>query len=706
MKTQTRILTVIFALLPYLLISQWQWQNPYPKTLNNIRAICAPDEDHVYSAEFLGNIIYSSDGGQTWELNLEVTDLIYDMWFLNANTGYLVGSGGKVLTTIDGAESWSEIDLGTENTLYDIFFCDDSHGWITSDTGSIFRTNDGGLNWESIETGMMEYIRKCFFINQYIGYCVLRYDNTLFKTADGGISWEACQTPMDSDIEDLWFFSDDSGFISYFDTVYKTVDGGTSWNVVDFDIPIGIHPSMQFINADTGWVVTDSSVFITLNGGENWENLSATFGAGCFQFANFNTGWSFSDKQIFKTGNHGISWLSQTQSVTRSAILKIWFIDALRGWAVSSDGLLKTLDGGNTWFIHDSLISHSLCDICFIDENNGWCCGGYGDLFRTQDGGESWQEVNITDISLAAIQFINQNTGWLVGWSHENGCIYKTSDGGDTWELQYTSDSIGFSSISMLSELQGWIGGNKKTAPEGVLIKTEDGGDTWQQLSVELNPGCKAIKLVNDSIGFALTSSYSAGFYKTQDGGITWEVYYLGQITGLHTIGHYLCFFNELQGFVVGTYFGWKGFILYTMDGGTTWEYQKSGTMNAPYDIFYLDNEHIWLSGSDGSILFTDNLGGASSSIEDYTCINNEKLKVYPNPSYSDFTLEYNLSFPCDVHLLIYNQLGQKIKIIANKNQQQGTQQLKVDLSGLPGGIYFCVLQKEKEVLSKRIIKW
>src|SRR6056297_1420648 len=69
---------------------------------------------------------------------------------------------------------------------------------------------------------------------------------------------------------------------------------------------------------------------------------------------------------------------------------------------------------------------------------------------------------------------------------------------------------------------------------------------------------------------------------KTTDGGNNWDIiHYAGEISGeLYTI-----FFVGNLGWAAGA----NGKIIFTDDGGLSWESQNSSTINALFDIYFID---------------------------------------------------------------------------------------------------------------------
>jgi hypothetical protein len=56
-------------------------------------------------------------------------------------------------------------------------------------------------------------------------------------------------------------------------------------------------------------------------------------------------------------------------------------------WMGGSGILLKTVDGGATWLIQDSIISCALNSVCFLNSDTGYTVGNCGTILKTTNGG-------------------------------------------------------------------------------------------------------------------------------------------------------------------------------------------------------------------------------------------------------------------------------------------------------------------------------
>jgi photosystem II stability/assembly factor-like uncharacterized protein len=110
----------------------------------------------------------------TWN-NLQVFDSNFDynsIFFTDNNTGWVVGSQGKIFKTVD-ATIWNPQMSGTTHGLNDVFFTNSLEGWVAG-SQMLLHTIDGGVTWnEELEnqTAGME-LRAIYFTDANNGYVV------------------------------------------------------------------------------------------------------------------------------------------------------------------------------------------------------------------------------------------------------------------------------------------------------------------------------------------------------------------------------------------------------------------------------------------------------------------------------------------------------------------------------------------------------
>jgi photosystem II stability/assembly factor-like uncharacterized protein len=66
-----------------------------------------------------------------------------EMWFFDSTTGWIILSD-SILKTTDGGKTWKRQKSGTINPLNRVFFINKNTGWIVGNFGTILRTETGG----------------------------------------------------------------------------------------------------------------------------------------------------------------------------------------------------------------------------------------------------------------------------------------------------------------------------------------------------------------------------------------------------------------------------------------------------------------------------------------------------------------------------------------------------------------------------------
>lgn len=122
-------------------------------------------------------IFHSSNGGTSWSEQDAPGAFYQAIEFVDADHGWAVGKGGKIIVTLDGGNSWESLASGTNTDLYGVSFVDQDRGFVVGDGGIILRTDDGGQNWDEEDSGT----------NQWINDVVATSASEAWASADGGV---------------------------------------------------------------------------------------------------------------------------------------------------------------------------------------------------------------------------------------------------------------------------------------------------------------------------------------------------------------------------------------------------------------------------------------------------------------------------------------------------------------------------------------
>ena len=253
--------------------------------------------------------------------------------------------------------------------------------------------------------------------------------------------------------------------------------------------------------------------------------------------------------------------------------------------------IIKSEDGGNTWYIVDYEGDDDLLCVEFPSPGNGWIIGRPDKLCHSEDEGDTWQCVPIEITNLTDLFFLDELYGWLVG---RDGLIMKTVDGGETW----SSISIGFlydmETVFFLSRDTGWVAGI-----DGFILRTYDGGNTWEGSNWGQQRTIRDIYFINGSEGWCAGAD---GFVSHSiNGGVSWST---TQVSSFDSEFNKIFFINPdtVWAFEDGNYPS----IIYCYKNGH-WVYESQDVF-AVRDFVIHDDHSVKAVGRSGEIAFSADL--------------------------------------------------------------------------------------------------
>ncbi len=208
-----------------------------------------------------GSYIYKTvDGGDNWTRTLTNPEVVaqHAIAFSNANTGFVVGNSGTLLSTLDAGENWSLEWIWPLNNLFDICFTSEMTGFAVgyaSFPGSdVTRTTDGGINWESIYTdGETDIALKGItFYDENIGYAV-GDAGRFISTNDAGNTWKTSTVGTNVDLYATFITSGGTGLIvGDQGTILRVGNLITSLqsNLIHYEILVHPNPANQYLSIE------------------------------------------------------------------------------------------------------------------------------------------------------------------------------------------------------------------------------------------------------------------------------------------------------------------------------------------------------------------------------------------------------------------------------------------------------------------------
>jgi len=213
-----------------------------------------------------GGIHRSDDGGLTWDQTYGLSHPISDLYFLDAQLGWCVGSDGRIFKSMNGGIDWEEKNSSTDKNLNAVYFINENLGWIAGE-GIVKKTTDGGENWDESYTSSAEFLKIQFF-DDAVGYVLT--DSLYIKTYSGGDNWQVVVPEGMTDansLEDFCFINQDVGYLTGNNYLLKTTDGGATWES-NPGLPDMQFNAIFFVNELMGWIAgADGAIYHTETGG-------------------------------------------------------------------------------------------------------------------------------------------------------------------------------------------------------------------------------------------------------------------------------------------------------------------------------------------------------------------------------------------------------------------------------------------------------
>ncbi|MEK7652981.1 MAG: hypothetical protein AAB358_00645 [Patescibacteria group bacterium] len=224
------------------------WRQFKELNIGRIRSIAVDAHSKcVIYAVGENKLFKSVDCGRTWQnpyyhqnAKIYLTDVAIDQ--TTTSVVYLATSAGEILKSSNGGQTWS-VSYRVKNGLFlDVIIDPFNHNIIyaTTEKHGIYKTIDGGRNWNSLDAGLKSYAGSQDYKKLIVGSAtknnlILLTKYSMLRSKDGGTTWEivellpapkstllytAAVSPKNA--EEIYYATRTS--------LVKSIDGGKSWS--------------------------------------------------------------------------------------------------------------------------------------------------------------------------------------------------------------------------------------------------------------------------------------------------------------------------------------------------------------------------------------------------------------------------------------------------------------------------------------------
>lgn len=592
------------------------------------------------------------------------------------------------------------------NRVYDVAIGADNVKWFAADGGLIRYNDTTFFVYEPDSTPFTAFTAKSVAIDQSGHIWVASIFAKVYRYYDGNwIQFTMYNSGLhSSQITSLtidqqnrkWFCSEDNGVAVFDDStwrVFNTGNSGLQHNYVK---------GIAFDAQGTAWIGTYGGGLSKFDGA-NWTTYNTgNSGIKSAFVSSVNTDtngmvWIGTEEGVESLSNSQWSHYPGGQNAYRGANFwalqiapdqTIWIGDYNYG-AHKSSVVKYDRTTWTTFDYHNSPIPFSsIRSIKFEDSNIVWILttncllrydGSTWSTFSSTNSGLPADKLYSLAIDAAGVKWIATDEGGLVKYDNITWTTYTTANSG------LPTNRVSVVAIDHHNKL--WVG----TLGKGV---GQFDGSTWTQhvtsgsiLVLEVAPN-------ND-----IWADNDNGILAMRYDGTTWTKFYASN-SGIREFDD-ICSFSFEDNIV---WLGGSQGSLYRYDGSNwkRFDYKNSPLPEDGSNKCVVDSSGTkWITAWTGH-LFSYNEN--PTSISEQLPLEYSLLQNYPNPFNPVTTIAFDLPFRGSVSLIVYNTLGEKVRVLADEFQDAGKHQISFNGSDLPSGVYFCRLQSGDYVRTIKMV--
>ncbi|CAN5397181.1 hypothetical protein BH11BAC2_BH11BAC2_19700 [soil metagenome] len=285
--------------------------------------IDAGNSQTIYMAAANGEVIKSTDGGNSWSSQIQRISetILHGVSAASAQNIFAAGDFGTILKSGNAGTTWAVQTTPVFDNFYDIAFINGTTGVAVGDFGQMVRTTNGGTVWNTVTSPVTDNLNAICKASSTTLYAV-GLNDAVIKSTNSGQSFSNVITPLSGlgfGNTDVFFIAADTGWVCTDGSeIMYTTDGGVNWGISS--IPsIGPITGISFTDASNGWACTyNGEILNTNDGGQNWNSVYVS-NAGTFHkivFADSQNGWVFGDGRILRTADAGLNWSDEFSSAS------------------------------------------------------------------------------------------------------------------------------------------------------------------------------------------------------------------------------------------------------------------------------------------------------------------------------------------------------------------------------------------------------
>jgi hypothetical protein len=350
--------------------------------------------------------------------------------------------------------------------------------------------------------------------------------------------------------------------------------------------------------------------------------------------------------------------------------------------AVTGDGIYKSINNGNNWILLNPGLSYvnqwgliARDSFVFIGTDSG--------MFKSTNNGNNWTLSNRWALSLTILN--KDNINYIFAGAYR---IYISSDWGENWEIVNNGlPNQYFTAFSMSSTENIVYAGITESENNTGIYKTTNLGINWTFISPNFNIYSKSLYSYDNLI----LSGGSEEVAISTDYGNNWR-----HIQGMQNVGYLFGFAsNGTKDIFISS---WSRGFYVSNDSGQTWYLKNEGLGSLYPTALHRFGNYLYISLNP----LLGNGGIFRRPISEVIGVNNISSEIpnssqlfqnYPNPFNSMTNVQWSMYKTGYVKIEIFDITGKEVATLVNEKQNAGVYKVMFDAGSLPSGIYFYTLK-------------
>jgi photosystem II stability/assembly factor-like uncharacterized protein len=449
-----------------------------------VYAIAQDRAGRLYVAFASGGIAYSSDGENWTSLPMrDPAPIILALAILPDGQHLFAGTSGQGLwISHDSGKTWSAVDDLADDYVSTVF-CDPELGVFASGSREVYHSTDNGYTWVSLPD-----LKRVFaFARASDGALYAALRGQVARSQDGGKHWEFSSEGLHAQdrIFDLAIAPDNPNriYVAASDGAYRSDDGGATWARRNTGLGYADVNALTWDRSGQLLAGTRSGIYRRTS--DTWKLRDETPSCSILSFADAGDGLTFyagTPIGLLKSADGGKTWFDIPSELTGRGITGIGadprqpdhlYVRLL------FERVNESWDGGQTWVTRWDGLGLTRQVIGLNLDSAGRLFAGANDgLFRWNSANARWQTISTPFSNQTVLVTLTDPRDANVIYAGATDSLWKSADGGTTWSRWGKGlESTTITTLALNpSDARNALAG---TRYKGLFV-THDAGETWQ----------------------------------------------------------------------------------------------------------------------------------------------------------------------------------------------------------------------------------